>query len=169
MSVEKYLKNIQLPEENPSSFSARLKYNLKNQFYERRRKRELYLRITSHLGLLLFILVAVMVYKPNLAAVLHDNILCKTGILNNETIDEEQLLAEQRQAEIELPDEGRYLGMRHNVSTAGSANFPYQIMELSDLPEEKPYIIRKVRDRNNRFIYIVNEIDAVNNSRNTLY
>jgi len=168
MSVEKYLENIELPEENPGPFSVRLKYNLKNQLYERNRKREMLQRFSSNLALLMFVLVSLMIYRPNLAASLHDNLLCRTGIINGESEDE-QLLAEQRQADIELPEQGRFLGMAHTVSTSGRGYSPYQIMELSDLPEETPYIIRKVKDSNNRHIYIVTEIEAVDNRRQDLY
>ena len=169
MSVEKYLENIEIPDVNPGPFSVRLKYNLKNCFYERRRKRELYLKATSNVGIFLFLLLSFMIYKPDLAASLHDNILCKTGIITNNEIEEEQLLAEKRQAEIELPHEGTYLGMRYYASTASAGNSPYQVMELSDLPEETPYIIRKVRDGNNRYMYIVSEIKENQNTRQSLY
>ncbi len=168
MSVEKYLENVKVPQVKPGPFSVRLKYNLKNYCYEQRRKRDFFLTITSKLAFVLFIFVAVMIYKPELAANLHDNLLSKTGIIDN--MDEEQMLAEKRQAEIELPNRGRYLGMMHNVSTSGSSdNNPYRFMELSDLAEEKPYMIRKVRDRNNRYIYIINELDASEEVQNSLY
>jgi|SRR5690554_3418768 hypothetical protein len=169
MSVEKYLENIKLPEDSPGPFSVRLRYNLKNQLYERHRKRERLQKFVGNLALVMFILVSVMIYRPNLAATLHDNLLCRTGIINNGNEDEKQLLAEQRQAEIELPDQGRFLGMAHSVSTSGRGYSPYQIMELSDLPEETPYIIRKVKDSNNRHIYILTEIEAVDNRRQDLY
>ena len=169
MSVEKYLDNVETPEINPGPFSVRLKYNLKNYFYERRRKREIYLKLTSNVGIFLFVMVSVMVYKPDLAASLHENLLCKTGIISNDQIDEEQYLAEQRQAEIELPDAGRSFGMRYNVATTSTTDNPYQIMELSDLTEETPYVIRKVRVSNNRYVYIVSEMEANQSSRHALY
>jgi hypothetical protein len=170
MSVEKYLENVKFTEVNPGPFSVRLKYNLKNYCYEQRRKRDIFLRTSSKLALVMLVLASAMIYKPDLAANLHENLLCKTGILSNDLAEEEQLIAERRQAEIDLPDEGRYLGMWHAVSTGGNAgNLPYGIMGLSELTEEKPYIIRKVRDRNNRYIYIVNEVEEKDFTRNTLY
>ena len=168
MSVEKYLENIKIPDESPGPFSVRLKYNLKNTYYEKIRRRDMMLKFTSHAGILMFVALSVMIYKPTLAASLHDNLLCRTGLITS-TDEDDQLIADRRQAEIELPENGHYLGMRYNVSTSATGNLPYQIMELSDLPEERPYIIRKVRDRNNRIIYIVNELDAVQSSRSSLY
>ncbi|MBW6516332.1 MAG: hypothetical protein K0B81_06940 [Candidatus Cloacimonetes bacterium] len=169
MSVEKYLENIETPEIDPGPFSVRLKYNLKNYLYERRRKRETFLKLTSNVGIFLFIMTSIMIYKPDLAASLHDNLLCKTGIISTGQIDEEQLMAERRQAEIDLPEEGTYLGWRYYTSSSMNSSSPYQIMELSDLPEETPYVIRKVRDRNNRYVYIVSEMEANQNSRHSLY
>jgi hypothetical protein len=114
-------------------------------------------------------MMSVVIYKPDLAASLHENLLCKTGIISNDQVEDEQLLAERRQAEIELPDEGRYFGMRHNVATSNTGDNPYQIVELSDLTEETPYVIRKVRISNNRYVYIVSEMEANQSSRHTLY
>lgn len=171
MSVEKYLKNIKEPEIKPGPFSVRLKYNLKNYLYEKRRKREIYLTVTSRMGIVLLIAVSFMVYNPQLASSLHENLLARTGIINQSQEEErQQLIVERRQSEIELPEDGRYFGMRHNVSTGSSSDSnPFQIMELSDLPEDIPFIIRKVRDNNNRVIYIINEIDDIRNNRGSLY
>jgi len=76
----------------------------------------------------------------------------------------EQQLAEQRQSEIVLPGEGRYLGYSHQVSQSAGTS-PYQIMELSQLNEETPYLIRKVRDRNNRYLYFISEVDNPRSGR----
>ncbi|MFA5497967.1 MAG: hypothetical protein WC327_00230 [Candidatus Cloacimonadia bacterium] len=163
MSVEKYLENIRVPEVHPCPFSVRLKHNLRRSIYEKRRRVELTLKVTSSLGIVVSIFTIVMIYNPSLANNLHNNLLYKTGVVKTEAIDFEQLLAEKRQTEIELPlDQGIALGMKQNVSQGFEDGQAFQVNELSELPEEKPYIIRKVRDKNNRTIYLISDVNKRN-------
>jgi hypothetical protein len=165
MSIEKYLEHIKVPEVHPCPFSVRLKHNLKRELYQKKRRSDLVYKVTGTVGALALVISIALVYKPTIASNLHNNLLYKTGIVKEEAFDLEQLLAEKKQAELELPyDEGISLGMKHSASQESSIMEEKQIYELSDLPEGNSYTIRKARDKNNREIYLINETSPRRNT-----
>ena len=164
MSIEKYLNNIKVPINHPGPFSVKLKHELKTELFIRRRKRDRILVASSSLSIGLFAVLVFIVFNPTAASQIHDTVLVQTGLVQAGEADIQQQLAEQRQFEIDLPDEGRYLGFSHQVSQSNSAN-NYQIMELSELDEETPYLIRKVRGSNNRYIYLISEVENPRSGR----
>ncbi len=167
MSIEKYLESVRLPNTQPGPYSVKLKYDLKSKFVAKQRRKSVYLTGFSFASVTLLVFLSLIVYKPEIAISLHHAVLNNTEMINNENLSEEQLIAEQRQAEIELPYEGNYLGRQYQVSSSTHpAEVPFRIMELSQLEDETPYIIRKVKDSNDRHIYFISE---VNSSERTLY
>ncbi len=176
MSIEKYLNNIRVPEKHPGPFSVRIKHDVKKRLVARRKRKDQFFLVMGSFCLILFLFSGYLLYNPHYAASLHNNVLVKTGFLGNNNEDSAQIDAERLQAEMPLTETGRYLGSQSFSPTTSSRLRPvstipsesassYQIMELSQLEEGTPYIIRKVKNGTNSYIYFINEIATEDSSR----
>lgn len=166
MSIEKYLEDVHVPSGQPGPFTFKLKHDIKKRLLLRKRRQMTLYRVAKYANVLLFLAVAFMIVNPDYAVQINRTF---TG---NPEPQEQTMHAEQQDDKLPLTEEGTYLGSGSGlgsgsissrivpVSTGGqaSASSSFQIMELSELEENKPYIIRKFRDNNNRSVYLVNEM-----------
>jgi len=176
MLIEKYLNNIAVPDGHPGPIAVKMKYDIKNRLVQHRKRKEKVHLATSSLSLVMLLFVGLLLYNPDFAFNINDNLstaLSNFSSIRLSSLDKEQLEAERLQAHLPLTDSGNFIGTQtfdpENSTTSSLPGFipvssvsetesSYQVMELSQLNEDTPYIIRKVKDENNRYVYIVNQI-----------
>ncbi len=170
MSIEKFLDQVNTPNNHPGPIAVKLKYDIKKRILLRKRKQQQLFTIAKYANVILLLFVVSMIINPDYALVIN-----RTFTANTDP-KEQSLHAETQDDNLPLSEEGVYLGSglsaRSNnqshiipVSTGGQAagSSSFQIMDLSELEDNTPYIIRKINDRNNRSIYFVNEIATLEN------
>ncbi len=138
MSIKKYLENINTPEVHPGPFSVRLKYELEKEYFHRKRSFGWYPAFATAALVVMVFAFAVFIFKPDLADKAHYAFWRAEG-------KQYQLFAENSGIAQSAPN-----------SIVDQSNF-VPVNNLSNLDESKSYVIKKVRDRNNRSIFYVSE------------
>lgn len=150
MSMKKYLEAVRIPDTPPGPFAVRLKYQLKQEYFDRKRSPGWYPVFSSLMALVFLALLVTFVVKPDIAHRAHEVVWDSSqqdrpamdpyaGFIADKT-DEETAIADEMTVEAsETIDNGS--GMIH-------------INQIKNLDREKSYIIRRVSDtRNGNFVY----------------
>lgn len=141
MSLSKFLSEIKKPDTLPGPFAIRLRYELRNEFMTIKKTSVSTIVSTSFL----FVCVAVIglfILKPQVAQSAHNFISGQ----------------EKKNDFMVLSNEGTYLGESPSSMKAVSQNQTVDTTGISLLEEDKTYVIRKIKDNNNRSIYYISEI-----------
>lgn len=154
MSIEKYLDNIKFQDIHPGPFAVRLKHEMKSHFFYNRNRSLFFPALSASFGLLMFIFTTGLIIRPDVASKIH-------YAFNR---------AEKRQMEIEFSNEGHLLGSYRQENSISSNNIHYtsSINDIPNLDENKTYLIKRLRDENNRFFYFIKEVKE-SNQRRTVY
>lgn len=135
MRVSKYLSEIKAPEYLPGPFGVRLKYELKQEFLDR--KRNFWVPVLSSSLAFGFAFMSFLIVKPETAIKLH-----QMAFNDNRQMD--YLLMHNQNENLE-----DYNSKLKPVSTES----PFSMME-----DDKSYIIHKIKDNDNRTIIYVSEV-----------
>lgn len=169
MSIEKYLDGVEVPQGSPGPYSVKLKYDIRKRLLIKQRNRERLFIIFKYINILLFLLVALIVYKPDYAVLINETFAAKDSSELPVADKLPEPSAAPQKDDLHFLGEGVALGSQQfsgtgslsravPVSTGPQTPPSFQIMELSQLKENTPYMIRKVKGSNDNFIYFVNEI-----------
>ncbi len=150
MHIDKYLCNIEKPDFLPGPFSVRLKYELKQQYFDRKNGFSLhYIYCTSVMSLL--IICSLLVIKPHTAKNLNRLVF---GNSHDETLD--MLLLSDRDIDL-----SNYPNSIRTVATDNNSTLPF-------IEEDKSYLIHKFKDHNNKTLIYISEVKK-NLKPKTLY
>jgi len=128
MSIEKYLNNIEQKEIQPGPFSARLKYEMK-EYFMNRRKSYLIPALGYALAMFFFVTTALLLFNPAIAQNVHYAFSDK-----NENIQQLDYPSPNK-----LTDDGFFYAK-----------------DLENLPAGKSYLIKTVEDKSGKMFYIDN-------------
>ncbi len=150
MSMKKYLENVRVPEFPPGPFSVRLKYELKKEFFDRRRS--WFPAFSAAVAALMLALLVTVVIQPDLADRVHYAFIPQVAtqtVAQGESHGKLLSDAEYRQTVQRL----------HTIASEGRSP-AIQVRDLQDLDTDKSYLIRRTTDDGNRSIYFVSEIKS---------
>lgn len=140
MHIDKYLCNIEKPDFLPGPFSVRLKYELKQEFFDKKSKLSMHFMYCTGL-ISLFVICTLFVLRPNTAENLHKIVF---GDRNSETLD--MLLLSDNDIDLSnFPNNIRTVSSDHNSS-------------LPFIEEDKSYLVHKFRDHNNKTLIYISEV-----------
>ncbi|MEA1972849.1 MAG: hypothetical protein U9N34_06110 [Candidatus Cloacimonadota bacterium] len=128
MSIKKYLKNIKQIEPAPGPFAARLKFDLKERFLQKKQI-PLMPALGYAIALFFFLTTAILLFNPSVAKNINYAITGK----NKENIESEMKNSNQ-------PRKNGY----------------FYANELEKLPAGKPFLIKKVNNKTGKIFYIDN-------------
>ncbi len=156
MSIKKYLENVHVPDTPPGPFSVRLKYELKKEFFER--KRSWYPAFATAFASVMFLLIMGFVARPDIAHNLH------YVLVGEEEQPIEVALEDLQETELDTPepfltDEDIYLANQRigNVSVVGDST-QGEVAGFPHLDEGKSYIIRRGTDEKKGNVYYISEV-----------
>ena len=139
MHIDKYLCDLEAPFHKPGPFSARLKYELKQAFFDRRTGNAVHYAYSSAIFSLL-IVCTLLVFKPYTAQRINSFVF---GGQDN-TLD--MLLLTENDIDISnFPSNVR--AVSHDLNSA----FPF-------LEEDKPYLLHKFRNHENQMLIYISEV-----------
>jgi len=142
MHIDKFLCDIEAPFHQPGPFSARLKYDLKRNFFDRRQGKAIHYAYSSAIFSLL-IVCTLLVFRPYTAQKVNSFVF-GNGDTNTTTLD--MLLLTENDIDI--------------------SNFPANIRPVthqlnSALPfieEDKSYLLQKFRNHENKMLIYISEV-----------
>ncbi|PID29003.1 MAG: hypothetical protein CSB55_02745 [Candidatus Cloacimonadota bacterium] len=146
MSIDKYLNRIKIPEYESQPFQTRLKYQLKDRFFAKRRYWTWYPALATALTVMMIFLTAAMVVKPQVAQKIHYAFSQdryrpdQLDLLLNNTV------ASENRSNLQIRP------------VSSSRNYYQQVNDLSHLDESKSYIVKRIRDNKNRNVYYISEV-----------
>ena len=152
MSMKKYLESIKVPEAPPGPFSVRLKYELKKEFFDRRRS--WFPAMSAVAAAMMLVLLVGMVVQPDLADRVHyvfapqqaQQAVAEAGQTSGQNFLSD---ADYRQTVARLED----------MNSEGRSPAVH-VADLQDLDPDKSYMIRRTTDGDDRNIYFVSEIKS---------
>lgn len=152
MSMRKYLESIQTPDVPPGPFSVRLKYELKKEFFEHRR-RSWFPALSTAAAMLMLALLVTVVVQPDLADSVHYAFTPQEDTTAIASADETsgQFLSDE---------DYRQTVERLQAMASESRSPAVQVGDLQDLDPDKSYLIRRTTDGSDRNIYFVSEIKS---------
>ncbi|MCL2062829.1 MAG: hypothetical protein FWG98_00455 [Candidatus Cloacimonetes bacterium] len=140
MPIDKYLCNVNLPDFQPGPFTVRLKYELKQLYFDKKLS-NFYHYVYSSAILGLFVICLLLVFKPQTA----HNINSFVFRTDHENALDMLLLAEKDIDISNLPS---------NIRTV-STEMPNS---LSFLEDDKSYLIHKFRNHENKTMIYISEV-----------
>ncbi len=156
MSIKKYLENVRVPETPPGPFSVRLKYELRKEFFER--KRSWYPAFATAAAAMMFLLVMGFVMRPDFAHNLH------YAFAGEKEVVEEVAQIEPGEVMVDAPEpflteEDIYLANQRigNVSVVNDS-VQGEVAGFPHLVEGKSYIIRRGTDEKKGNVYYISEV-----------
>lgn len=136
--LNKYLCSIDKPDFQPGPFSVRLKYELKNQFFNQKKSYLFPVLNYSFMSLLLLI-IGLLVVRPQTALKINQLAFNKQDNLDFLLLN---------------PDaESLNNNYNDNLQTVSATNSPFSMIE-----EDKSYIVHKLKDETNRTVIYISEV-----------
>ncbi len=139
MSMKKYLRSVEIPDLHPGPFAVRLKYELKNDFL-RKKHFSLVPVFSAGAWVVVLLVTGLFIMKPDIPSKLHYAIW-KTQPLPAQT------QAKNYYQPVSVSNTG-IIDRENEDSLTG----------FGQLEEDKTYLVRKIKDANNKFIFYVSEI-----------
>ncbi|MDD4155924.1 MAG: hypothetical protein PHY08_05060 [Candidatus Cloacimonetes bacterium] len=140
MHIDKYLCNVEKPEFLPGPFSVRLKYELKQKYFDKKNGLSLHYIYGTTLASLL-VICAFLVAKPHTAQSINNFVF---GDTKEETLD--MLLLSEHDIDL-----SNYPNSIRTVSSENNSTLPF-------IEEDKSYLIHKFKDQNNKTLIYISEV-----------
>ena len=146
MPIDKFLYNVDLPNFHPGPFNVRLKYELKQIFFDRKLGKYFHLVYSSAIFSLLIVCL-ILVVKPHTASNINNFVFGG----KDSTLDK-LLLAER---DIDFATLSSTL---RNVSAEVNSALPF-------LEDDKSYLLHKIRDHENKTVIYVSELKSLHRQK----
>ena len=141
MPIDKFLYSLKTPDFPPGPFSVRLKYELKQLYFDRKIGKILHLTYSAAI-LCLVVLCITLVTNPHIASNINNFVF--NG--NNSTLD--KLLLAERDIDI-----SNFSASVRNVSHEINSS-------LTFLEDDKSYLIHKFKDNDNNTLIYISEVKS---------
>jgi len=138
MHIDKYLCDIKQPIFPPGPFYVKLKYDLKQAIFDKKPHSYAHLVYCTAI-VCLIIICTLLIYKPDTARNLN------TLVFGNDTDTLEMLLLASETTNTPFPSQFR------SVSSDATYYLPF-------IEEDKPYLIQRVKDSDDKSFYYVREV-----------
>ena len=149
MHIDKYLCDVEQPDFLPGPFSVRLKYEIKQKFFDKRNVNYFHLAYSGTIfGLLL--ICSFLVLKPDTASTINKI------VFGNQTETLDMLLLSDKDIDL-----SNYSSNIRTVSSDINSTLPF-------IEEDKSYLIHKFRDHQNKTLIYISEVKK-NHQPKTLY
>jgi hypothetical protein len=138
MPIDKFLCDVDLPQFHPGPFSVRLKYELKQLYFEKK-VRNVFHFVYSSVILSLIVVCSLFIFKPQVPYNIN------SFVFNGEDTTLEQLLFAERGA-----DGSNFLD---NIRTLSS-----DLGHLPFIEEDRSYLIQRFRNNENQSLFYISEV-----------